>query len=168
MRPGREREPFEGSACRKAICAPSSIACPSMPRRTRRFEAPGVPDELPTPQCDALRLGRQDPHSGGKRTGSAPQRLSRCSPPKGRRIPRSGHRNLCGSQGSWTSFGRGGARPLAAAPVRTRRAVCGPVQPDLEARGVSDEVWAWTPSSAPFSPPVPTLPSWSCATGSGA
>jgi hypothetical protein len=31
MRPGREWEPFEGSACREAICAPSSIACPSIP-----------------------------------------------------------------------------------------------------------------------------------------
>jgi hypothetical protein len=41
MRPGREREPFEGSACRKAICAPSSIACPSMPAARAASKHPG-------------------------------------------------------------------------------------------------------------------------------
>ncbi len=82
MRPRRDWEPFEGFCMPEGELRTFLDRVPFNASRTRRFEATVVPDQLPTPQCDALRLGQQDPHSGRERTGSAPQQLSRCSRPK--------------------------------------------------------------------------------------
>ena len=167
MRPGREWEPFEGSACREAICAPSSIACPSIPTARAASKQPWCRTNCR--RRNATSCGR----AGRIRTAAASGREALLScfrgvlPPKvvairGGVIGTYAALMAAGLPSDVVILDRSLLRPCG------RDELFGGVQPDVEARGVSDEVWAWTPSSAPFSPPVPTLPSWSCATGSGA